>query len=118
MEFDDFSTSRPLVHPVDVLGHHRHPGMAFFQRGNGGMSGMGGAGQDRRPAELMKLEHLFRIGVEGLLAGKLLPAILAPDAAAAPVGGDAALRRHPGAGEKDDTAIFPGINFFHVFTSR
>jgi hypothetical protein len=117
VEFDDIPASRPLMHSVDVLRHHRQPRVLLLQSGYCRMSGMGLAGEDRRPSQLMKSQHLFRVTVKGFLTGELLPAVLAPDAAAPSVSGNAALGRHSRAGEKDDVSVLHRIDCSHISCS-
>ena len=45
VQLDDVPVARPLMHPVDVLRHHRDPLVLLFQCGNCLMSGVEGTGE-------------------------------------------------------------------------
>ena len=83
VKFDDIAGSRPLMHPIDVLGHHRDSWMPLFCSEAIDICPSWGL-QARTAARLnfMEFKDLLRIVVESFLAGIFLPAILTPDALA------------------------------------
>jgi len=106
---------RVLMHAVDVLGDDGDTRMSFLLLRDNIMSCMGSTGQHRLPPEFVKGKDLLGILFEGRLAGVILPAVLAPDTAASPVGGNAAFSGHPGPGKKNDASIFRRIDLHQYF---
>ena len=108
MHLKNVTASSPLVKAVDVLGDQGEAGLHPFERGEGPMHG--GSARPGKPGprrQLVKFPDDPGVSREGLGGGQAHGVAAPPEPADAPKGGDAALRRDPGARENRDPGGLP-----------
>ena len=93
------------MHAVDILRHHT----GVRRAGNHPVAVMRLTIKHSPPPLLVKIENLFRIPLECLLAGVFLNAVGSPDPSFAPVGRYAAFCGHARTGEKDDFLVLSRV---------
>ena len=114
MQLDNLFRSCPLVHAVDILGHHTGVGYT----GNHPVPFMREAIEYATAALFMETKNLFGVTVESLLAGILLNTVRPPDSSFAPVSRHPAFSRHARTGKKEDMFVRCRINVLrHKFNA-
>jgi hypothetical protein len=108
VQLDDRPRARPLVQPIDVLGHEQEVAHEPLEARERPVAGIGLGTRNQAPTPLVPVPDEPRIAARRLGRRELLGAKARPEPGLCVTeGGDPALGGDAGAGERDDAARAP-----------